>query len=462
MNHATRPLLPPGPPTPWRGLPLLYRMSRDYLGFVGELQRMYGDLTFMRLGPEQAWDVFHPDLVRAALVDQAEHLIRWERGIAVFAQALGENVLVAEGATWQRQRRMLMPGFAPKRVHGYGALMIKAARAALDEAVPSGQLAATVDVAAIMTKLTMDVMLRTLFSQTANDHSRDAARATQILSRIAMREMFWPMTLPDWLPLPGKRDKRWALRTLRTLIDTQIAHRLNLATESAPQDDLLAMLLAVRDADTGAGLARDEVRDQCAVMFQAGHETSATALLWWAALMAAHPDAQERVRAEVDRVLDGRDPSPEDLPALDLLGAGLKEALRLYPPIGALMSRRVVRPLRLGDWTVPVGALLRITPWVIQRDPRWYPQPDAFVPERFCADAPTPPRGAWLPFGTGPRVCIGQHFAMLEMSLVAALLLQRFVLRLAPGEALPEADFNVTVRPRTPLRMQWARRTVQT
>lgn len=457
MTHTHSPL-PPGPPTPWRGLPLLYRMSRDYLGFVGNLQRDYGDLTFMRLGPEQAWDVFHPDLVRAALVDQADHLIRWERGIAVFAQALGQSVLVAEGATWQRQRRMLMPGFAPKRVQGYGALMIEAARGALEAAVPAESADAIVDMTTLTTSLTMEVILRTLFSQRAAHTSHDTARATQTLSRIAMREMFWPFTLPDWLPLPGKRDKRWALRTLRALIDAQIAQRLALPPASAPRNDLLAMLLAARDDANGQGLSPREVHDQCMVMFQAGHETSATALLWWSALMAAHPEAQHRARDEVDRVLAGRDPGPDDLPALDLVAAGLKEAMRLYPPIGALMSRRVVKPLRLGDWTVPAGAMLRITPWVIQRDARWFPQPEAFRPERFCADAPAPPRGAWLPFGTGPRVCIGQHFAMLEMTLVAAMLLQRYELHPLPGEAVPQADFNVTVRPRTPLRLRWQRR----
>ena len=267
-----------------------------------------------------------------------------------------------------------------------------------------------------------------------------------------------PSPLPDALPLPGKRDKRWALRTLRALVDGHIARRLALPADSAPQDDLLAMLLAVRDEETGQGLSRDELRDQCTVMFQAGHETTATALLWWCVLMAAHPQAQQHAGEEVDRVLAGRPPQPQDLAALDLLAAGLKEAMRLYPPIGALMSRRVIAPLQLGPWTVPKGAMLRISPWVIHRDARWYPEPEAFRPERFSAAATPPPRGAWLPFGTGPRVCIGQHFAMLEMTLVAAMLLQRYELSCVPGEPQVQADFNVTVRPRAPVRLRWRRR----
>lgn len=459
-SHA-RPLAParpPGPPTPWWGLPTLRRMRRDYLGFVSALQREHGDVTFMQLGPEPAYDVFDPALVRQALVDQADHLIRWERGIEIFSQAFGQSVLVTEGPTWQRQRRMLMPGFSPKRVQGYGALMVIAAQGALDAALPSGQRQADVDVGALTSALTMDVILRTLFGQSAPDEAGNIARATAIASQNAMREMFWPVTLPDWLPLPGKRAKRWALRTLHASVARHIAQRRSLPAGTAPQDDLLAMLLSARDETGGSGLSVQEVHDQCMVMFQAGHETSATALLWWAWLMATHPEAQGRARAELDRVLRGRAPEAADVTALDLLGAGLKEAMRLYPPAGALMSRRVVRPIELGPWQLPSGALLRITPWVIQRDPRWFAEPEAFRPERFVAGAEAPPRGAWLPFGTGPRVCIGQHFAMLEMTLVAALMLQRFELQTVPGEPAPEPDFNVTLRPKQPLRLRWVRR----
>lgn len=433
-------------------------MSRDYAGFVSGLQRAHGDLTYMRVGPEHAYDVFDPALVRQALVDDADRLIRWERGIEVFAEAFGRSLLVSEGATWQRQRRMLTPGFAAKRIQGYASLMTDAAQAALEAAVPAGQSDAVVDIEAMTTRLTMDVILRTLFSQAVTDEARHAERATRILSRRAMREMFWPLTLPDWLPLPGKRAKRWALRRLRALVAGHIARRQALAPGARPQEDLLAMLLDARDAETGLGLAADELHDQCMVVFQAGHETSATALLWWAALMAAHPAAQSRAREEVDRVLSGRVPRASDLETLDLLGAGLKEALRLYPPVGALMSRRVVRPLQLGAWTLPAGALLRISPWVIQRDARWYAQPEAFCPERFAGQAEPPPRGAWLPFGAGPRVCIGQHFAMIEMTLVAAMLLQRYELHRPADEPLPRPEFNVTLRPAAPIRLRLVRR----
>lgn len=453
---------PPGPPCPWWGLPLLRSLSRDYLGFVQRLQHAHGDITYMHLGPEHAYDLLSPELVRAVLVEQADHFIRWERGIEVFSQVFGQGLLTTEGETWKRQHRLLRPGFAPRRVAGYAGLMVDAARQALDDLVPAGQASARVEVDALMTRLTMDVILRTLFSSRARDEARDASDATQVLGRHAMREMFLPVTPPDWLPLPGKARKRWALRTLRALVDRHIDARLTADPATAPTDDLLAMMLAVRDdedAGVDTGLSRAELHDQCMVFFQAGHETSATALLWWSRLMAEHPQIARRARDEVDQVLAGRDPTPADLPRLDWLGATLKEAMRLYPPVPALMSRRAVKDAQVGEWRIPAGSLVRLTPWVMHHDPRWFPEPEVFRPERFTADAPPVPRGAWLPFGTGPRVCIGQHFAMLEMMLVAAMLLQRYELAIEPGEAIrPAAELNVTLRPTGGLRLSFTRR----
>ena len=453
-THALPP--PPGPACPWWGLSLLRAMYRDYLGFTADLQREHGDVVAMRIGWERSWDLFHPDDVRAALVDHADDLLRWERGTEVFAQAFGEGLLVAEGEAWRRQRRVLAPGFLPRRVQGYAALMVDAARSALDEMLPAGANEAVQPMETLFNGLTMDVIMRTLFSSRASAHAAAAADATQVLSQAAMQEMFWPASLPDWLPLPHKRAKRRAMRVLTGLIDDQIAQRRALPPAQAPTDDLLDMLLAVRDED-GSGLGAAELHDQCMVMFQAGHETSATALLWWSWLMASHPMAAAQARDEVDRQLAGRDPVAADTPTLPYLAATLKEAMRLYPPIAALLTRRAKRGFTLAGRALPAGTLLRVTPWVIQRDPRWFPEPEAFRPERFLADEPTQPRSAWMPFGVGPRVCIGQHFAMLEMTLVAALLLQRCTLEALPDEPPPQPRMYVTLRPAAPLRLRLRR-----
>lgn len=457
MNQT---LTPPGPTCPWWGLPQLGAMYRDYLGFAAGLQRAHGDVVALRIGWERSWDLFHPDDVRVALVDHADDLVRWERGTEVFSQAFGQGLLVAEGEAWRRQRRMLAPGFLPRRVQGFAALMVDAARSALDVALPpeADEMVRPMDL--LFNGLTMDVIMRTLFSSRAPAQAAAAADATQVLSKAAMQEMFWPASLPDWLPLPHKRAKRRAMRVLTSLVDGRIAQRQAQADDDRPTDDLLAMLLAVRDAD-GSGLSAAELHDQCMVMFQAGHETSATALLWWSWLLASHPEAAAQACAEVDEQLAGRDPTAADSANLPYLIATLKEAMRLYPPIAALLTRRAKRDFELAGRQVPRGTLLRITPWVIQRDPRWFPEPEAFRPGRFLRDEPAHPRSAWMPFGVGPRVCIGQHFAMLEMTLVAALLLQRFTLQTLPGEPPPRPQMYVTLRPDAPLRLCLRRRTVR-
>jgi len=457
LPRATGPAgQPPGPVARWWGLPLLRAMRSDYLGFTAGLQRDHGDVTFMRLGNERAVDLFDPELVRSVLVDHAAHLLRWERGIEIFSQLFGQSVLVTEGETWQRQRRMLQPAFTPRRVAGYAALMRDAATVALDAAVPPGQGDALVAMDGLFTRVAMDVIMRTLFSSRAPGDASDAAEAVQVLSQCAMREMFWPMTLPDWLPLPGKAAKRRALRTLRELVGRHTRERWHQGAQ-APQDDLLAMLLSLRDESSDAALTEAEVFDQCMVTFQAGHETSATALLWWSRLLAEHPQAAARAQAEVDAALGGRAPGPEDLPSLPWLAATLKEAMRMYPPVPALMTRRTTADLQVGGWSIARGTLVRITPWVLQRDPRSFASPDQFQPDRFLPGA-APPRGAYIPFGTGPRVCIGQHFAMLEMTLVAALLLQRYTLALPEGAPPWRPVLNVTLRPEGAAQLRMVRR----
>ncbi|MGN6526051.1 MAG: cytochrome P450 [Burkholderiaceae bacterium] len=454
----------PGPVPRWWGFPLLAAMRRDYLGFAAGLQRRHGDLVASRIVFERAVDVCSPEGVREVLVDHADKLVRWERGVEVFEEALGRGVLVTEGAEWQRQRRMLHGAFTPRRVARQAGQMAEAVAATFARelpAVPPGG-AFELQMDAFFSSLAMAVILRTVFGSdvdsAADTHA--VAAATQVLSETALAEMFWPVTLPDWLPLPGKRAKRQALRRLRGLVGGQVARRRALlaAGAPAPSDDLLAALLALRDTEgpgaTGAALGDDELMAQCITSFQAGHETTATALLWWSRLMAEHPGVAARAREEVDAVLAGRDPAADELAALPWLTATLKEAMRLYPPVAAVMTRRATADIVVQGHRLPRGTLLRITPWVLHRDPRSFPDPQAFRPERFLPGAPPPPRGAWMAFGTGPRVCIGQHFAMLEMTIAAAMLLQRWTLALPPGTPPAEPWLNVTLRPRGGVRLR--------
>lgn len=451
MKSNASPNFPPGPPASLWGLNHLQTMQRDYLAFVTGLQRQHPDIAHVQVLNEHISHIFHPDWVRQVLVEQSDALIRWERATDVFSVSMGQSVLVTEGAQWQRQRRMLQPGFSPKRVAGYAGLMVSATRAALQD-LTHRPAKSGVDIETVMTRTTLDVILQTLFGQHAVTDPDRVSDAIQTLSHYGFAQFFKSFSWPLWMPWPAERRARRALETLDGLIDGHIARAQ--ATQKSGSDDLLTMLRLAEDSEGGEKLSAQELHDQTMVMFQAGHETSATALTWWCGLMARHPEVAERIHAEVEAMLQGRDPSPENLQQLPWLQASLKEALRLYPPAAILFTRRAQRDIKVGPWTLPQGHLMAFTPFVIQRDPRWFESPEEFRPERFLPGAPDIQRGAWMPFGTGPRVCIGQHFAMLEMGIIAAMLMQRFRLRWPVGAAWPKTNLAVTLRPATRMTLE--------
>jgi cytochrome P450 len=429
-------------------------MWRDYLGFVTSLKRNYGDISYANVLGNHAYDLHSPDLVCETLIDNSKNLIRWRRIADVFRLIVGNSVVVTDGETWRQQRRMLMPAFTASRVARYAELMRQAAASILNEIVPKNGESDEVDMDEFFLHLTMDIILRTLFSHVANEkETRAVGSALRTLFKAATFETFFPFIKgPDWLPLVGNSSKRKALNTLQSLICQNINARCTNTLDEVP-DDILQQLLNLRDEDSGVALSKVEIFDQCMVMFQAGHETTATALLWWSWLVASDKRVAERLREELNTVLGSRDPTLEDLPSLVWLGASLKEAMRLYPPVAVLITRETDVPIEIGSWSVPAGSLIRISPWVLHRDARWYPSPEEFRPERFLPGSPKIPRGAWLPFGCGPRVCIGQHFATVEMTLVAAMLLQRYQLQL-PNDALPcIPKMDVMMRPRHKLKL---------
>jgi cytochrome P450 len=442
----------PGPSVPLWGLSILRTMRADYLGYVTRLQNQHKDIAQVRVLNERITHIFHPDWVRQVLVEQADALIRWERATDVFSISMGQSVLVTEGAQWQRQRRMLQAGFTPKRVTGYADLMASAAQDALSALTQrvDGQ---SVDMDALMTDMTLDVILRALFGTHQVADARPISQAIQTLSHSGFSDLFKPFSWPLWMPLPSVRKVRHAKQSLDRVIAQHIQAQQSTASEDG--HDLLTMLRLARDPEhPDQGLSAQELHDQTMVMFQAGHETTATAMTWWSGLIARHPEVAERVHTEVDAVLQGQTPTPATLQQMPWLQASLKEALRLYPPAAILFTRRALQDIQVGPWTVPQGHLIAFTPYVIQRDARWFDAPDDFKPERFLPGAPEVPRGAWMPFGTGPRVCIGQHFAMLEMGLIAAMLMQRFQLEWPEGDPWPEGDLAVTLRPAKPVRLK--------
>ena len=431
------------------GLDHLLRIRHDQLGFYHELARKHGDAVPLRLGPYRSWVLFHPDQVQQVLLTEADAFVRFEPVMRVLAQWNGASLLIAEGEAWKRQRRKVLPAFQPARFPGYAAQVVArslALRARWQAQADGGDL--LLDMDAAMVELTLELACKSLFDTELGDVA-DIGRAVALLSDIAFAEALQPLRLPDWLPTKQKRAKAWAIavmeRTVRQVIEARRA-------EGCPDHgDLLSMLLAHYQDQGEAG--DRQVRDEAMTLLIAGHETSSAALSWICHLLAEHPAACTALQAELDLQLGERPPTFEDLRRLPYLEAVVKEALRLYPPAYSLFLRRAVRPVRLGELQIRQGELVQIVPWVIQRDPRWFEAPDSFRPQRFLDPEQRWPKQAYLPFGSGPRVCVGQSFGMMEMLLVTAVLLQRLTPHSTGTPIVPQAKFSL--RPAGGLPLRW-------
>ena len=450
-------------PAPRHGWPLVQALRSDPLGMWRELHRA-GDVVQARILGRDFHFIFHPAMVRAALADPDDALPKEERQIRVFQIGQGRNVLTTEGTRWKRQRRILNPAFSARRVAVYMALMAQAVAEVNADLLPAGPgQVRRVDVQAYTSRLTMDVILRVLFSERMDPaRLRAVSDAIRELEVQGMRMIFWPWIPPDWVPYPGRRALHAARALLRSLVRGHIAAR---RTQACPQGagspDLLQMMLQAQDDAATPGSQRHldagEVEDNCMALFLAGHDTSATALAWWMGLMAKHPEAAERARQEVCGAWGAHalpaEPAPEQLACMPWLEATLKEALRLRPPITSPFMRRARRDVDILGHRVRAGECVSLPVWEVQHDPRWFPEPLAFRPERFMPGAPEIPRGAWLPFGSGPHVCLGQHFAMVEMQLIAAALLAGHRWRLPEGRTLPAPRLDIVLKPEAVLEL---------
>ncbi len=425
-------------------------MSRDLMGTLAQWRQSYGNLVHLRIWPEHQVIVSEPQFVRELLVTHHQDLIRWERGIEVFSQLHGHSVLTAEGAPWRSKRQALQPDFSPKAVHAFIPAIVGAADKALAQWDADHQ---NWPIESALTSLAMDVILRTMFSSEIDEEARTAEQAVHRTLIAGNAEMYWPASWPDWMP--WKKTKRQTLQVLDRLIKRYIHKRLQMAPAEWPQD-LLSRLLKLNRDDPAAWPLK-AVRDECMTAFLAGHETTAATLTWWAWCMAANPAAQAAARHEVESVLHGAAPTADKLPSLACLTQTLQETLRLYPTAPVLVVRRATQPIALGGWQFPKRTMFTVPVQLMHHDARWFPDPQTFRPERFSPDAPEIPRGAFMPFGAGARVCLGQHLAMTEMTVIAAMLLQRFTLLKPAGVPPPEAVFNITLRPQTPLHLRLSR-----
>jgi cytochrome P450 len=413
----------------------LRALRRDPIGLMERAAAM-GDVVRLPMPRLRVFQVSHPDLAWDVLSTGNRDFTK-SPTLRNAKLVLGEGLLTSEGELHRRQRRLIQPLFHHARIAGYGEAMVAEAMRVADRLAPG-----PLDVHAAMGRLTLAVVGRTIFATDVESaDARDVATALdEVLSQFGRQfSLFLPITRR--LPLPATRRFDRAVATFDRMIAGMIAER---RATGAGGDDLLSLLLSAQEE--GAGMSDRQVRDEALTLFLAGHETTSNALTWTWWLLSCHPEVERRLHAELDAVLGGRPPAVADLPALPYTEAVVAESMRLRPPAWAI-SRQAVRDHDLGATCLPARSVAVVSPWVLHHDPRWWSQAEAFQPERWLREDPQRPRHAYLPFGAGPRMCIGEGFAWMEARLLVAALAQRWRFELDPS-ARVELQPVITLRPR--------------
>jgi cytochrome P450 len=410
-----------------------------------------GPLCYTRLLGKRIYFVNDAEHVKRILLDNLANYpksITYRNNLRPF---LGDGLLISEGDFWKRQRRLAQPAFHLRRLKALAGAMAERA-AALAAGWRHGEI---IDVMAAMNAVTMEIVATTLFGADVSADIDEVAQAMAVLQeetgRISATAFF---ELPEFLTRPRSVRFREAVATLDGIVGRIVAARRALGE---PRDDLLSMLLEARDEETGEGMNDRQLRDELVTLFLAGHETTAIALTWSFHLLGQTPRAEAVLQAEVDAVLDGRAaPSFDDLEKMPYARMVAEEAMRLYPP-AYVFSRRAAAEDMLGEYRMPAGAHIVISPYALHRRADYWPEPDQFWPERFAPGARTDrPKLAYLPFGGGPRICIGNSFAMMEHAIVLAAVVGKWRLESIPGREV-KTEPRITLRPRggLPMRALW-------
>lgn len=436
----------------------LVAFRRDPLRFLRHLALDYGDVVQFPLGRRDVFLINDPELIRAVLITNDRRFSKGP-GLRVAERLLGQGLLTSEGEYHRRQRRLAQPAFHHRRLGGYARVMadysLQQQRAWAD--------GATLDMAEEMRGLTLRIAAKTLFdTEVAAEIEEISEALTESLRLYGWATLPFAARLEPFLPFLTRRFDRARAR-LDATVYRMIAERHSGGDELADRGDLLSLLMLARDEDDNTGRMSDQqLRDEAMTILLAGHETTANALAWTWYLLSQNPEAEAGLHAEVDAVLGGRLPALEDVPKLPYTRRVFSEAMRCFPPAW-IIARRALQDCPLGGaFTLPSDALVLMSPWVLHHDPRHYPDPFRFDPDRWTAEAAAQrPRFAYFPFGGGSRTCIGEQFAWMEGVLALATLAASWQFRLVPGHrvvALP----SLTLRPQFGVRMLASRRHLKT
>jgi len=439
---------PPGPRGHW-----LFGSMREFLGdslgFIEGLAREYGDVAQYRMAHMTWYQVNHPHGIARILQENYRNYGKGALTLGILRPVAGNGLFLSEGEFWLRQRRLMQPTFNHRSVAAFGQMMVEATRAMLEGWEPHAAAGRPFDVLREMSRLTLDVVSRALFSTHVGDEAGAVGRAvTTLVEDIGYRFQV-PFYPPPAVPTPRNLRYRAALRALDNAVYGIIEARRRGETTG---DDLLGLLMSVRDEETGEGMSDKQLRDEVITLFIAGHETTAVALTWAWHLLALHPASAEKLHTELAETLGSRAPTPADLPKLPYARMVIEETLRLYPPAW-ITNRQAVADDEICGYRIPASAIVLVSPYVMHRHPAYWDNPDAFEPERFTPERSAGrPYYAYFPFGGGPRQCIGKGFALMEAQLILATVAQRYRLSHIPGHTA-EPQALSTLRPRGGLAM---------
>ena len=431
---------------------MLPAVRRNPTSVFLDAARRYGEVSYIKIGPRRGFLITNPADIRHVLQDNARNY-RKSPLYEKLRVVLGNGLLTSEGDFWLRQRRIAQPAFHRQRIAALAGVMAAAAREAAAHWEMVASAGRPVDIDEEMMRLTRTVVLRTLLGADLGPFSDTVDDAWRVLNE-HIAESFWSLGLTGWWPSARKRRFQEARRVMRGAVDHVIAERRRNPSDSA---DLLSMLMTARDEDTGETMTDEQLRVEVTTFLLAGQETTSLALTWIWYLLSQHPAAQRRLEDEVDAALDGRPPEYNDLVNLPYARMVIDEAMRLYPPAWGF-SRQAIGDDQVGGFNLPGGFLVFVVPYVLHRLPAFWNNPDVFDPERFTPErAADRPKFVYLPFGAGPRQCIGNQFALIEAHLVVATLAQRYRLRLVPGHRVDPWPL-ITLRPRFGMPMVIERR----
>lgn len=426
---------PPGPRGTVNTFQWLSRMRQDLLGYFEALYEQYGDAVSFRIGNTSVYQFNHPDTAIEVLATKNHAFCKPVLMKKVLGQWNGNGLVVNEGESWVRQRRLVNPAFKPQQIAGHIQAVVRRADAMID----AWTMGKESDVARDLGRLTLSTTAEALFGAEV-EHLTDAfLDHVADLNEAGLKELSLPFFVPTWAPTPTKAKVRRATAFLQSTVDAIIAQRRR---ESAQRNDLLGLLLSVKDEEGDGGSMTDtQARDESINLLLGGNETTATALSWTFYLLSQSPAVQEDLRQELDAVLQGQAPDADKLPKLKLAEMAFKEAMRLYPP-AYVVPRQAAEDVEIGGYRIPKNALVQVVSYVIQRDARWFDDPLAFNPRRFEQESSFR-RGAYLPFGAGPRACIGRGFALMEGAAVISRVLSR--VRLCPPASGEKAEMEAQV-----------------